>query len=718
MSNITTDNQELIGDSLAAVIIRLVTIIAVSTVLICTAVCVVVLFHNLRAQKMTEISRHAAERAENQQEIFNQVAALERKAIRLLNYRLENITTAQSVQEFDRLFPLQEDGTRRSHPALFDGFVSSDGEYVHGVGSFISNGETISDEEKHLIVSAYHVIKQIGPVIEPYFDNFWFFTPANQLIIYAPHREDRLMFYRESAPADLDFTGQPFEVNTRFDVNPARVMTCTDLTAIMYDNSGRTLTSGCQTPIDIEGELIGAFGISLPLDGWLKDAVEPAVEFATPMLINGSGDLIAHPDMLAPSNDNLQLAADLTETLGLGKLAQIAAVGASSDIITKGPYYLAYQKIAGPEWTLVMAVDRSYILGKVINVIFPILIFVIIATSGGIYLHYRLLRYSIAKPLYKLSMSARSKSQNAENTIRLLSSRTDEVGTLATAICERDDRFRALVASLENVVSERTHKLRQREESLQRLNKSLKEFAFVASHDLKTPLRQSEAFIHVLREELERTETPITDDAQEALDIIMSCSQRMRHIVKSLYELSSTDTAEVEREQVSLDKVVHEAADQVRILLKETSASLEISPLPDALGSTGMLTQLFQNLIVNACKYSGDASPVIRIYAGRSVDEKCRIILEDEGTGIAEDYAEKVFEPFKRLVRKDEIEGAGIGLALCRKIAQRHEGDIRLDPDYDHGARFIITLPGVCVASIEAPETENKDIPEPEIKVA
>ncbi|MCI5043205.1 MAG: hypothetical protein MRY72_00785, partial [Aquisalinus sp.] len=336
MDNITANNQAHARDSLAAVIIRLVTVIAVSTVIVCTVVCVVALFHNLRAQKMNEISRHAADRAQNQQEIFNQVTALERKAIRLLSYRLENITTAQSVQEFDRLFPLQEDGTRRSHPALFDGFVSSDGEYVHGVGSFISNGTTITDEEKHLIVSAYHVIKQIGPVIEPYFDNFWFFTPANQLIIYAPHREDRLMFYRKNAPADLDFTGQPFEMNTRFDVNPSRVMTCTDLTAIMYDNSGRTLTSGCQTPFDIDGELVGAFGISLPLDGWLKDAVIPAVEFATPMLINNAGGLIAHPDMLSPSNDNLQLAAEISETLKLEKLATIAVEGKTADIITSG----------------------------------------------------------------------------------------------------------------------------------------------------------------------------------------------------------------------------------------------------------------------------------------------------------------------------------------------------------------------------------------------
>ncbi|MCI5045021.1 MAG: ATP-binding protein, partial [Aquisalinus sp.] len=356
--------------------------------------------------------------------------------------------------------------------------------------------------------------------------------------------------------------------------------------------------------------------------------------------------------------------------------------------------------------------------GKVINVIFPILLFVILATTGGIYLHYRLLRQTVVKPLYKLSLAARNKNQNSENTIRLLSSRKDELGTLATAICERDDRFRSLVASLENVVSERTQKLRHREESLQRLNKSLKEFAFVASHDLKTPLRQSEAFVHVLREELERTETPLTDDAQEALDIIMSCSQRMRHIVKSLYELSSTDTAEVESEVVNLDGVVQEAAGQVRILLKETSASLEVDPLPDAVGSKGMLTQLFQNLIVNACKYSGHTSPVIRVYAGRSTDDTCRIILEDEGTGIAEEYMEKVFEPFKRLVRKDEVEGAGIGLALCRKIAQRHDGEINLDPDYEKGARFIITLPRACNNVGRSAETKTGNMSAPEIKVA
>ncbi|WP_306253553.1 ATP-binding protein [Parvularcula sp. IMCC14364] len=693
--------------SLATVIIKLVTIIAVSTVVVCAVVCVIALFQSLRGQKIAEITRHVKDRAQSQQEIFNQVTALERKAIDLLTYRLENIPTQRSVTEFDRLFPLQKDGTRRSHPAMFDGFVSGNGEYVHGIGGFVSNGTTISDEEKHLLVSAYHVIKQIGPVIEPYYDNFWFFTPSNQLIIFAPHRPDRLSFYRQTAPADMDFTGQPFEVNSRLENNPTRKMTCTDLTAIMYDDSGHTLTSGCHTPYDINGAFMGAFGISLPLDGWLAEAVTPAVEYATPMLINSAGDLIAHPALLTSSENNLALAEELATDLRLQEIAALVTQNPGAEMQTVGNYYLTFQKIAGPEWTLVMAVDRGYIFSKAINVILPILIFVICATTVGIYLHYKLLRQTVVRPLVRLSVAAQHKSQRGEQTIQSISTRPDELGHLATAIYERDDRFKGLVASLENVVNERTQTLRQREESLKRLNKSLKDFAFVASHDLKTPLRQSEAFIHVLREELESAQTPVSEDAQEALDIIMACSQRMRRLVKSLYDLSSTDTAEIKPTSVDLDRVVAEATDQIRIILQEKDARLSVSPLPHVAGSDGMLTQLFQNLIANACNYAGDSHPVIRIYAGRSDKDICRVIIEDEGTGIAEEFQDKVFEPFKRLVRKEEVEGAGIGLALCRKIAQRHNGDIRLDPDYTKGARFIVELPVAINFLQEGPEGET-----------
>ena len=120
---------------------------------------------------------------------------------------------------------------------------------------------------------------------------------------------------------------------------------------------------------------------------------------------------------------------------------------------------------------------------------------------------------------------------------------------------------------------------------------------------------------------------------------------------------------------------------------------MEIAPLPELHVNAGLMTQLFQNLLVNACKYSGVDAPVIRIHSEQDVaSRKIRVMFEDNGVGIPQEFRDKVFEPFKRLQAPDAIPGAGIGLSLCRRIASMHEADLYVDGDYREGARFVLAF--------------------------
>ena len=251
------------------------------------------------------------------------------------------------------------------------------------------------------------------------------------------------------------------------------------------------------------------------------------------------------------------------------------------------------------------------------------------------------------------------------------------------ALRQSEQRYKSLHAELELRVRERTAELERR-------NRELREFAFVASHDLSEPLRKIQTFGSLL--ELKNVDR-LDEQSRDYISRMTGAANRMRELLNALLWYSRIDTKGQEFRSAKLDDVVTDATVDLEGSIQKAGAQVEIGPLPTVNGDPYQLRQLFQNLIANAVKYHrAGVKPVIKVH-GESDDGKCCIFVEDNGIGFDEKYLEKIFQPFQRLHGKDEYQGTGIGLAICRKIVERHGGTITANSNPGRGSTFIITLP-------------------------
>ena len=185
----------------------------------------------------------------------------------------------------------------------------------------------------------------------------------------------------------------------------------------------------------------------------------------------------------------------------------------------------------------------------------------------------------------------------------------------------------------------------------------------------------------------------LDDEAEEFIDFAVDGAQRMREMIDGLLEYSRVETRGDPFEPVDLENVLDDVRADLQLTLQESDADLEVGPLPRVEGDASQLRQLFQNLLENAVEYSGDEPPRIRVEASRDGGSWVTVSVADEGIGIDPADADRIFEIFQRLHSREDHSGAGIGLALCERIVERHGGDIWVDSDPGEGATFYVTLP-------------------------
>jgi light-regulated signal transduction histidine kinase (bacteriophytochrome) len=166
----------------------------------------------------------------------------------------------------------------------------------------------------------------------------------------------------------------------------------------------------------------------------------------------------------------------------------------------------------------------------------------------------------------------------------------------------------------------------------------------------------------------------------------------MRQLLRDLLQFSKVTGKPETLKAIDLGKIVHEAADLFKEDLEKSGGIVEIESLPKIDANETQMLSLFQNLIGNAMKYRSKEVPHIRIYA-KCDDGLCEIFVQDNGIGFEQEYAERIFKPFQRLHNHREYEGTGMGLAICRKIIEWHNGNIRAESRPGNGTTFIITLP-------------------------
>jgi signal transduction histidine kinase len=220
---------------------------------------------------------------------------------------------------------------------------------------------------------------------------------------------------------------------------------------------------------------------------------------------------------------------------------------------------------------------------------------------------------------------------------------------------------------------------------VERRNVELDQFTYLASHDLQEPLRKLLAFGSLLPKDLEGE---LPQKAAQDLGFITDAARRMQTLVRDLLALSRAGRNAMSREPVRLDACVDRALQDLALRIEESQAVVERVPLPEVLGDATLLTQLYQNLLGNALKFVlPGRRPEIRLTAERAGEEWV-LGVQDNGLGIKPEYAETIFAPFKRLHGVGEYEGTGIGLAICRRVVERHGGRIWVESEPGRGSHF------------------------------
>jgi PAS domain S-box-containing protein len=244
-------------------------------------------------------------------------------------------------------------------------------------------------------------------------------------------------------------------------------------------------------------------------------------------------------------------------------------------------------------------------------------------------------------------------------------------------------------AELERRVEERTKELAVANQVLEQSNLELKQFAYVASHDLQSPLRSISGFVQLLQLEYEGK---LDDQARDWIRRTVQSIEQMQTLIRDLLSYSRVDARSRPFIRIPFSDIVNDALTQLDSSIHDSGAQVTCGPLPEIMGDRSQLVQLTQNLIGNGLTYRGDQPPRIHLSAEHSGKEWI-FSVRDNGIGIDPKYHEQIFEIFKRLHDQKEYPGTGIGLAVCRRVVNRHGGRIWVESEFGHGSTFCFTIP-------------------------
>jgi light-regulated signal transduction histidine kinase (bacteriophytochrome) len=253
------------------------------------------------------------------------------------------------------------------------------------------------------------------------------------------------------------------------------------------------------------------------------------------------------------------------------------------------------------------------------------------------------------------------------------------------------------LAAIVSDITERKNAEESRQRSLEELKRSnaeLEEFAYVASHDLQEPLRAISGCVQVLQR---RYKEHLDSRADDLITHAVEGAQRMQNLINDLLAYSRVGTRGKPFEAVDCNKVVAAVLRSLRTRMEDTGAKVNCGELPTVVADESQLSQVFQNLLINAMKFRGEQPPEICLEA-TLLDNEWEFAVRDNGIGIEPQYFERIFVMFQRLHTRTEYSGTGIGLAICKKIIERHGGRIWVESQSGQGTTFHFTIPDRKVA--------------------
>jgi signal transduction histidine kinase len=279
-----------------------------------------------------------------------------------------------------------------------------------------------------------------------------------------------------------------------------------------------------------------------------------------------------------------------------------------------------------------------------------------------------------------------------DHSVRVEAAGAPEVRSAVEAFNNMANNIEGLITSLsqaEAALRKANEHMTRKAQELARSNAELEQFAYVASHDLQEPLRMVSSYTQLI---VRRYGERLDSDGKEFMDFIVDGAARMKQLIEDLLAYSRVGTRGKELKATDCEVVLQKALTNLRATVEASSALVTHDPLPTIEADATQLVQLFQNLIGNAIKFRGTNAPCVHVSA-KEQDDAWLFGVEDNGIGIDPQYSERIFMVFQRLHNKAEYPGTGIGLAICKKVIDRHGGRIWVESKSDSGSRFCFTLP-------------------------
>ena len=256
---------------------------------------------------------------------------------------------------------------------------------------------------------------------------------------------------------------------------------------------------------------------------------------------------------------------------------------------------------------------------------------------------------------------------------------------------EQSEALKTLASNVIHLLELRKSKIKQERliEKLSNSNKELEQFAFIASHDLQEPLRTVTSFVQLLAK---RYEGKLDADADRFIDFAVKGCERMQSLIEGLLKFSRIESRKEEEQIIDCNAVLEDIVSDLSVKVRETRAKITWEEMPNIMAAPSQIRTVFRNLISNAIKYCVDRDPEVSIQADLK-DNYVQFSIKDNGIGIEEQYQDKIFAIFKRLHSNDQFGGTGIGLAICKKIVERHGGKIFVTSKPEEGSIFFFTFP-------------------------
>ena len=704
----SVQRSKITNDVTAPLARRLLAIVAILSIVVtgvATAATFLFVQKSAADTQIRHLREYVGERVKTEDRLFSDLVKVHQAASDSLARRMASVDYGTLDADFDALFPRKGDGTRRTPATAYDG-GRVNGAYVYGIGGYLPREATLSDQEKALYLAAAQVVAHTGEAELNRYDNFYFFTPETRLVMFGPRRPDRLLYYRQTAPTDLDISKEEMMLLTLPAQNPARVMKCTKLRKLISDPSGRGLSAACMTPFDHHGLHLGAWGTTLSLDSYLLRAVEDALPGGRNMIVSSDGELIASPGLARNGFVDARALSKLQAEEGVVDLVrQIRARRDDIGVIRsrQGDRVIAYGRLVEPDWYFLMSFPSGDLVWSAVKSASWVLLFGVLGMLAQVLLLYRIMNHAIVRPLGDLSDAHRSEDLTDAVPIE---ARPDEIGALARTLRRQRDGNVELLRSLEDRVAERTAEL-------ERANQAKSMFLANMSHELRTPLNGVIAIGDRLAEEADPSRR------RELAALVTSSGRLLEQVLGDILDVSKIEAGEFQLTTAPfhLDVLVAGMAELHRAAADAKGLDFRWSITDEArgyyLGDAGRISQILSNLLANAVKFTSMGGVELSV---EKTEGGLRFSVADSGVGFDEEVRERLF---KRFVQADQsitrqFGGTGLGLSISAALANMMGGTIDARAVVGLGATFVVELP---LPSADPAEGANSEVDDGEVSL-